>query len=158
MNMNKVSIYFLKFIVVLLFLLTFVIGLVLVPNIANFAGELYPDFIIIKFGIYLILYGILLCYIYVFYHFYQVLRQIEKKIVFTELTLGILKKIKCSVKIAIIIFLVGLPIFYFLTMDMDPPFWLFTSPIILPLLILLAVIHISEQLLEEVLNIVRTNK
>lgn len=150
--LKNVASHFLKLCIIVSVILGIIIGLFLVPNIANFAGKLYPNVFFMKYGIYTVLYGIILSYFYIFYKAFCILRRLDNGQIFTIQSMKILKKIQITLGIAICIFILGLPLFIVMTMEMDPPLWFFTSPIILPLLILFAITHIFEQLLKEVLE------
>lgn len=152
MNLNKISIYFLKFVVILIVILEIILSLLFVPKIANFAGDLRSDLYWIEMVVYIVLYGIIITYFYIFFLSFQLLHLIEKKMIFTELSLGKIQKIKFSSFIAICIGIAGFPLFRLFLKDLDPPMWFFTAPVIMPILITISLAHIFENLTKEILN------
>lgn len=93
----------------------------LVPNIGNYAAELYPDIAYIKYLILINLYATVVPFYFALYQAFKLVSFIDKGNAFSKLSVRALKKIKqCAVTISIL-YVVGMPLFYLVAERDDAP-------------------------------------
>ena len=123
--------------------------LFLVPNIANYAAELYPDMAYMKYLVLINMYAAAIPFYFALYQSYKLLRYIDRNDAFSALSVKALKTIKyCAVAISVL-YIMGLPLFYLIAELDDAP------GIILIILVIIAasaVIGIFAAVLQKLLG------
>ncbi|MDF2923491.1 MAG: rane protein [Paenibacillaceae bacterium] len=93
----------------------------LVPGIANYAAELYPDWPYIQYFFFAQLYATAVPFYIALYQAFKLLSYIDKNKAFSELSVQALKNIKnCAFAISGL-YVAGLPLFYLLAEADDAP-------------------------------------
>lgn len=93
----------------------------LVPEIANFAAELYPDHGFLKYLVLIDLYAAVIPFYVALYQAFKLLVLIDKNSAFSDLSVAALKNIKyCGVAISLL-YVAGLPLFYLIAEKDDAP-------------------------------------
>lgn len=119
--MKQGSTLFLKVAVILIGMPILALCIFLVPEIASFAAELYPDMAYIKYLIFIIFYGAAIPFYFALYQAFKLLSYIDKDKAFSKLSVKALKTIKyCAVAISAL-FVAGMPIFYLVAERDDAP-------------------------------------
>jgi len=117
----KLEILFLKLAVFLLGIPVLAICIFLVPEIANFAAELYPDMSYIKYLVLIDLYAAAIPFYFALYQAFKLLSHIDKNKAFSESSIRALNNIKyCAIAISSI-YVVGMPLFYLMAEMDDAP-------------------------------------
>jgi hypothetical protein len=112
---------FLKSAVILMGFPVLALCIFLVPEIANFAAELYPDIAYMKYLVYIDLYAAAIPFYFALYQAFKLLSYIDKNNAFSELSVSALKKIKyCAITISSL-YVVGMPLFYLVAEGDDAP-------------------------------------
>ena len=119
--MKRGSTFFLKVAVILIGIPVLALCIFLVPEIASFAAELYPDFTSIQYLVFIIFYAAAIPFYFALYQAFKLLNYIEKNKAFSELSVRVLKNIKYCAIIISSLFVVGLPIFYLIAEKDDAP-------------------------------------
>jgi len=119
--MKRGSTLFLKIAVILIGIPILALCIFLVPEIANFAVELYPDSSYLKYLVYIDLYAAAIPFYFALYQAFKLLNFIDKNQAFSDLSVRALKNIKyCAITISIL-FVAGMPIFYLMAERDDAP-------------------------------------
>ncbi|MED1270156.1 DUF2975 domain-containing protein [Bacillus mycoides] len=119
--MKQGSTLFLKIAIILIGMPVLALCIFLVPNIGNYAAELYPDIAYIKYLILINLYATVLPFYFALYQAFKLVSYIDKGNAFSKLSVRALKKIKnCAVTISIL-YVVGMPLFYLVAERDDAP-------------------------------------
>ncbi|MEK4701271.1 DUF2975 domain-containing protein [Solibacillus sp. FSL R7-0668] len=119
--MDRITTMFLKIAVILLAIPVLALCIFLVPEMANFAAELVPNFSYISYFVYFALDASAIPFYFALYQAFKLLRYIDKNQAFSSLSVSALKKIKyCAVTISILHLLV-LPLFYIFAELDDAP-------------------------------------
>ncbi|WP_242234872.1 DUF2975 domain-containing protein [Bacillus cereus group sp. BfR-BA-01316] len=119
--MKQGSTLFLKTAIILIGIPVLALCIFLVPNIGNYAAELYPDIAYIKYLILINLYATVLPFYFALYQAFKLVSFIDKGNPFSKLSVRALKKIKnCAVTISIL-YVVGMPLFYLVAERDDAP-------------------------------------
>jgi hypothetical protein len=112
---------FLKVVVFLIGIPILALCIFLVPEIANFAAELYPAHTYMKYLVLIDLYATAIPFYFALYQAFKLLSYIDKNKAFSELSVQVLKNIKyCAVTISIL-YVVGMPLFYLMAEKDDAP-------------------------------------
>ncbi|NOU85748.1 DUF2975 domain-containing protein [Paenibacillus sp. LMG 31460] len=112
---------FLKVVVFLIGIPILALCIFLVPEIANFAAELYPDHTYMKYLVLIDLYATAIPFYFALYQAFKLLSYIDKNKAFSELSVQVLKNIKyCAITISIL-YVVGMPLFYLIAEKDDAP-------------------------------------
>lgn len=128
--MEKVTTLFLKMAVILLGVPVLALCIFLVPEMANLAAKLLPEFAFIKYLVFIAFDASAIPFYFALYQAFKLLRYIDKNKAFSDLSVKALKKIKyCAITISILHVLVW-PLFYiFAEVDDDQELslsgWLF---------------------------------
>ena len=93
----------------------------LVPNIGNFAAELYPEMAYIKYLVFINLYATAIPYYFALYQTFKLLNYIDKNNAFSELSVKALKNIKYSALAISVLYVLGMPLFYLVAERDDAP-------------------------------------
>ncbi|MEK7016057.1 MULTISPECIES: DUF2975 domain-containing protein [Bacillus] len=119
--MKQGSTLFLKTAIILIGIPVLALCIFLVPNIGNYAAELYPDIAYIKYLILINLYATVVPFYFALYQAFKLVSFIDKGNAFSKLSVRALKKIKnCAVTISIL-YVVGMPLFYLVAERDDAP-------------------------------------
>ncbi|WP_264446862.1 DUF2975 domain-containing protein [Bacillus cereus] len=119
--MKQGSTLFLKTAIILIGIPVLALCIFLVPNIGNYAAELYPDIAYIKYLVLLNLYATVVPFYFALYQAFKLVSYIDKGNAFSKLSVRALKKIKqCAVTISIL-YVVGMPLFYLVAERDDAP-------------------------------------
>ncbi|WP_138752138.1 DUF2975 domain-containing protein [Paenibacillus sinopodophylli] len=119
--MKRGTTLFLKLAVIIIGIPALALYIFLMPEIGNFAHELYPDMAYLKYLIYIDLYATAIPFYLALYQAFKVLSYIDKNVAFSELSVRALKKIKyCAIGFSSL-FVLGLPLFYLIAEKDDAP-------------------------------------
>ncbi len=119
--MKRGSTLFLRLSVILIGLPILALCIFVVPNLANFAAELYPDMRYIRYLVFIVLYGGAIPFYLALYHAYKLLSYIDKNIAFSDLSVRALKAIKYCAIIISGLYVAGFPLFYLVSEKVDAP-------------------------------------
>jgi hypothetical protein len=156
--MKQGTTLFLKIAVILIGLPILALCIFLVPKIANFAAELYPDVAFMKYYVYLDIYASTIPFYIALYQAFKLLSYIDKNKAFSALSVRALKNIKrCAIAISIIYGL-GMPIFYLVAEVDDAPGVIVIGMIIIFASLVIAVFAaVLQKLLQEAIEIKSEN-
>ncbi len=119
--MERVTTLFLKVTVFLIGIPILALCIFWVPEIGDFAAELYPDYTYMKYLVLIDLYAAAFPFYFALYQAFKLLSYIDKNIAFSELSVKALMNIKyCAITISII-FVIGMPLFYLMAEIDDAP-------------------------------------
>ncbi|MEK5645211.1 MULTISPECIES: DUF2975 domain-containing protein [Paenibacillus] len=156
--MKRVSTLFLKVAVFLIGLPILALCIFVVPGIADFAAELYPDHAYLKYLVFADLYASAIPFYLALYQSFRLLIYIDRNEAFSELSVRALKNIKyCAVAISIL-YVAGLPLLYLIAEADDAP-----GVILIGLVIIFASMVIAffaavlQRLLKEAIDIKSEN-
>lgn len=156
--MKQVSTLFLKVAVFLIGMPILALCIFVVPGIANFAAELYPDHAYLKYLVFVDLYASAVPFYLALYQSFRLLIYIDRNEAFSDLSVRALKNIKyCAVAISIL-YVAGLPLLYLIAEADDAP-----GVILIGLVIIFASMVIAffaavlQRLLKEAIDIKSEN-
>ena len=156
--MKRGTTLFLKIAVIFIGIPVLALCIFLVPEIGNFAAELYPDIAYMKYLILIDLYAAAIPFYFALYQAFKLLSYIDKNKAFSDLSVKALKTIKyCAITISIL-FAAGMPLFYLIGDKDDAP-----GVIVLGLVIIFASMVIAvfaavlQRLLQEAIDIKSEN-
>ncbi|RKL65394.1 hypothetical protein CR203_20820 [Salipaludibacillus neizhouensis] len=119
--MKRGTTLFLRIALIIIGIPVLALCLFLVPEIANFAAELYPDIAYIKYLIFIDLYATAIPFYFALYQAFKLLSYIDKNKAFSELSVRALKVIKyCAFTISLL-YVVGMPLFFLIAEKDDAP-------------------------------------
>ncbi|MFZ7806757.1 DUF2975 domain-containing protein [Bacillus thuringiensis] len=157
MNLKRSSTTFLKVIIFLVGIAVLALCIFLVPEMANFAVNLYPNITLIKYLVFIVMYGAAVPFYVALYQAFNLLQYIDENTAFSELSVKALKNIKrCAVTISGL-YVLGLPLFHFIAKKMDPPIGLVGLIIVFASLVIAVFAAILQRLLQEAINIKSEN-
>ncbi|HDR8111478.1 hypothetical protein CN417_07220 [Bacillus thuringiensis] len=157
MNLKRSSTTFLKVIIFLVGIAVLALCIFLVPEMANFAANLYPNITLIKYLAFIVMYGAAVPFYVALYQAFNLLQYIDENTEFSELSVKALKNIKrCAVTISGL-YVLGLPLFHFIAKKMDPPIGLVGLIIVFASLVIAVFAAILQRLLQEAINIKSEN-
>ncbi|PEW99015.1 hypothetical protein CN446_07070 [Bacillus cereus] len=151
--MERVSTLFLKVAVFMIGLPVFALCIFLVPHMANFATKLYPNIALMKYLVFIVMYGAAIPFYCALYQAFNLLRYIDENKEFSELSVKVLKNIKCCAITISGLYVLGLPLFHFIAKKVDPPIGLMGIIIIFVSLVIAVFAAILQRLLQEAINI-----
>ncbi|MED4728307.1 hypothetical protein D1872_185310 [compost metagenome] len=156
--MKRGSTLFLKIAVILIGIPVLALCIFLVPGIANYAAELYPDFAYMKYLLLIDLYAAAIPFYFALYQAFKLLSYIDKNEAFSELSVRALKNIKyCAITISIL-YVVGMPLFYLIAeIDDAPGIILIGLVIIFASMVIAVFAAVLQRLLQEAINIKSEN-
>ncbi|OKP98790.1 DUF2975 domain-containing protein [Paenibacillus sp. P46E] len=157
MNVKRGSTTFLKVIIVLAGIAVLALCIFLVPRIANFAAELYPNVYLMKYLIFIVMYGAAVPFYLALYQSFNLLRYIDENTAFSELSVKALKNIKCCAMTISGLYVLGMPLFRFIAKKVDPPVGFLGLIIIFASLVIAVFAAILQRLLQEAINIKSEN-
>lgn len=119
--MERGTTLFLKAALILIGIPVLAMCIFVVPEIGNFAAELYPEQPYIKYLVLLDLYAAVIPFYLALYQAFKLLSYIDKNKAFSELSVRALKNIKyCAVTFSSL-FVAGMPLFYLMAEVDDAP-------------------------------------
>ncbi|MDV7767135.1 DUF2975 domain-containing protein [Peribacillus sp. CSMR9] len=156
--MKQVSTIFLKIAVILIGMPILVLCIFLVPGIAKFAAELYPDMAYLKYLVLIDLYASAIPFYFALYQAFKLLSFIDKNKAFSELSVRALKKIKyCAITISSL-YVAGMPLFYLMAeMDDAPGIILIGLVVIFASMVIAVFAAVLQRLLQEAIDIKSEN-
>ncbi|WP_442599874.1 DUF2975 domain-containing protein [Neobacillus sp. D3-1R] len=156
--MKQGTTLFLKMAVILIGLPILALCIFLVPNIADFAAELYPGHTYLKYLVFIDLYAAAIPFYMALYQAFKLLSYIDKNNAFSELSVMALKNIKkCAITISSL-FVLGLPLFYLVANADDAPGVMVIGLILIFASTVIAVFAaVLQRLLQEAIDIKSEN-
>ncbi|AZV47594.1 DUF2975 domain-containing protein [Bacillus halotolerans] len=156
--MKRGSTLFLKIAVILIGIPVIALCIFLVPQIANFAAELYPDISYLKYLVYIDLYAAAIPFYFALYQAFTLLSYIDRNKAFSELSVRALKKIKyCAITISLLL-VAGMPLFYLIAeMDDAPGIILIGLVLIFASMVIAVFAAVLQRLLQEAIDIKSEN-
>ncbi|MED4813876.1 DUF2975 domain-containing protein [Bacillus atrophaeus] len=156
--MKRGTTLFLKIAVFLIGIPVLALCIFLVPEIANFAAELYPDIVYIKYLVLINLYASVIPFYFALYQAFKLLSYIDKNKAFSELSVRALKNIKyCAITISIL-FVMGMPLFYLMAEKDDAPGIILIGLVVIFASMVIAVFAaVLQKLLKEAIDIKSEN-
>ncbi|MGK9428796.1 DUF2975 domain-containing protein [Peribacillus sp. RS7] len=156
--MKRGTTLFLKIAVILIGIPVLALCIFLVPEIANFAAELYPDIAYMKYLVLIDLYASAIPFYFALYQAFKLLSYIDKNKAFSELSVRALKIIKyCAITISIL-YVAGMPLFYLMAeMDDAPGIILIGMVVIFASMVVAVFAAVLQRLLKEAIDIKAEN-
>ncbi|WP_053374378.1 DUF2975 domain-containing protein [Paenibacillus sp. FJAT-27812] len=156
--MERGTTLFLKAAVILIGIPVLALCIFLVPEIANFAAELYPDMTYLKYLVFIELYAPAIPFYFALYQAFKLLSYIDKSKAFSELSVRALKNIKyCAITISSL-FVVGMPLFYLIAEKDDAPGIIVIGLVLIFASMVIAVFAaVLQKLLKEAIDIKSEN-
>ncbi|AJH70418.1 DUF2975 domain-containing protein [Bacillus cereus] len=156
--MKQGSTLFLKTAVILMGIPILAMCIFLVPNIGNFAAELYPEMAYIKYLVFINLYATAIPYYFALYQTFKLLNYIDKNNAFSELSVKALKNIKYSALAISVLYVLGMPLFYLVAERDDAPGIIVIGMIIIFASMVIAVFAaVLQRLLKDAIDIKSEN-
>lgn len=122
-------------------------------HMANFATKLYPNIAPMKYLVFIVMYGAAIPFYCALYQAFNLLRYIDENKEFSEISVKVLKNIKCCAITISGLYVLGLPLFHFIAKKVDPPIGLMGIIIIFVSLVIAVFAAILQRLLQEAINI-----
>jgi len=156
--MKQVSTLFLKIAVIYMGIPILALCIFVVPNIGDFAAELYRNIAYMKLLVLTDLYAAAIPFYFALYQTFKLLNYIDKNEAFSDLSVKALMKIKyCAIAISII-YVVGMPLFYLMAEKNDAPLIILIGMVIIFASMVVAVFAaVLQRLLEEAIKIKSEN-
>ncbi|MED3125349.1 DUF2975 domain-containing protein [Bacillus wiedmannii] len=156
--MKQGSTLFLKTAIVLIGIPVFALCIFLIPNIGNYAADLYPDIAYIKYLVLINLYATVIPFYFALYQAFKLVSYIDKGNAFSKLSVRALKKIKqCAITISVL-YVVGMPLFYLVAERDDAPGIIIIGMILIFASIVIAVFAaVLQRLLKDAIDIKSEN-
>ncbi|MFD1773765.1 DUF2975 domain-containing protein [Paenibacillus rhizophilus] len=156
--MERGTTLFLNVAVILIGIPVLALCIFLVPEIANFAAELYPDYTYIKYLVFIDLYAAALPFYFALYQAFKLLSYVDKNKAFSELSVRALKNIKyCAITISGL-FVAGMPLFYLMAERDDAPGIIVIGMVLIFASMVIAVFAaVLQKLLKEAIDIKSEN-
>ncbi|WP_141992914.1 DUF2975 domain-containing protein [Bacillus sp. B4EP4a] len=149
---------FLKIAVIFIGIPVLALCIFFVPEIANFAAELYPDMTYLKYLVFIDLYASAIPFYFALYQAFKLLSYIDKNKAFSELSVRALKTIKnCAITISGL-YVLGMPLFYLIAdMDDAPGIILIGMVVIFASMVIAVFAAVLQRLLQEAIDIKSEN-
>ncbi|TMV48718.1 DUF2975 domain-containing protein [Paenibacillus mesophilus] len=156
--MKRGTTLFLKVAVILIGIPVLALCIFLVPEIANYAAELYPDHTYLKYLIFIDLYVSAIPFYFALYQAFKLLCYIDKNKAFSELSVRALKNITyCAVTISGV-YVLGMPLFYLMAERDDAPGVILIGLVLIFASMVIAVFAaVLQKLLKEAIDIKSEN-
>lgn len=156
--MKQGSTLFLKTAIILIGIPVFALCIFLIPNIGNYAADLYPDIAYIKYLVLINLYATVIPFYFALYQAFKLVSYIDKGNAFSKLSVRALKKIKqCAVTISVL-YVVGMPLFYLVAERDDAPGIIIIGMILIFASMVIAVFAaVLQRLLKDAIDIKSEN-
>ncbi|MEC0204394.1 DUF2975 domain-containing protein [Paenibacillus lautus] len=156
--MKRGSTLFLRMAVILIGIPVLALCVFVVPEIANFMAELYPDHTYLKYLVFIDLYATAIPFYFALYQAYKLLGYIDKNKAFSELSVRVLKNIKNCAVIISSLFVVGMPLFYLIAEKDDAPgIILIGMALIFASMVIAVFAAVLQKLLKEAIDIKSEN-
>ncbi|MFA1712086.1 DUF2975 domain-containing protein [Peribacillus frigoritolerans] len=149
---------FLKIAVILIGIPVLALCIFVVPEIANFAAELYPEMAYLKYFVLIDLYASAIPFYFALYQAFKLLSYIDKNKAFSELSVRALKTIKnCAITISVL-YVAGMPLFYLMAERDDAPGIILIGMVVIFASMVIAVFAaVLQRLLQEAIDIKSEN-
>ncbi|MFC4104250.1 DUF2975 domain-containing protein [Paenibacillus xanthanilyticus] len=156
--MKRGTTLFLKAAVILMGIPVLALCIFLVPQIADFIVELYPDHGYLRYLVYLMFYGSAVPFYIALYQSFKLLTYIDTNQAFSDLSVLALKNIRnCALTISGI-FVAGLPLFYLIAERDDAPGVILVGMVLIFASLVIAVFAaVLRRLLQEAIDIKSEN-
>ncbi|HDR8180714.1 TPA: DUF2975 domain-containing protein [Bacillus thuringiensis] len=156
--MKQGSTLFLKTAIILIGIPVFALCIFLIPNIGNYAADLYPDIAYIKYLVLINLYATVIPFYFALYQAFKLVSYIDKGNAFSKLSVRALKKIKqCAITICVL-YVVGMPLFYLVAERDDAPGIIIIGMILIFASMVIAVFAaVLQRLLKDAIDIKSEN-
>lgn len=156
--MNRMSTIFLKIALVLIGIPILALCIFLVPKIANYSADIFPNIAYIKYLVFIYLYVTAIPFYFALYQAFKLLSYIDKNKAFSGLSVRALKNIKyCAVTISIF-YAAGMPVFYLMAETDDAPGIIVIGLVIIFASMVIAVFAaVLQKLLKEAIDIKSEN-
>jgi hypothetical protein len=156
--MKRGTTLFLKIAVILIGLPVLAMCIFLVPEIGNYAEELYPDIAYMKYLVLIDLYAAAIPFYFALYQALKLLSYIDKNKAFSDLSVKALKNIKyCAITISVL-YVVGMPLFFLIGDKDDAPGVIVIGLVIIFASMVIAVFAaVLQRLLQEAIDIKSEN-
>ncbi|MEK3807528.1 DUF2975 domain-containing protein [Bacillus sp. FSL H8-0547] len=119
--MKRGTTLFLKAAIILIGLPVIALCIFLVPEIGNFAAELYPEQTYLKYLVLIVLYATAVPFYFALYQSFHLLNLIDRNHAFSDFAVEALKKIKYSAFSFSALYVLGMPLFYLMAERDDAP-------------------------------------
>lgn len=156
--MKRGTTLFLKAAVILIGIPILALCIFVVPGIANYSAELYPDHTYLKYLVFIDFYAAAIPFYMALYHAFRLLNFIDQNKAFSEYSVHALMRIKnCAITISGI-FVVGLPLFYLIAERDDAPGIILVGLVLIFASLVIAVFAaVLQKLLKEAIDIKSEN-
>ncbi|WP_342512073.1 DUF2975 domain-containing protein [Sporosarcina sp. FSL K6-1522] len=156
--MKRGTTLFLKIAVILIGIPVLALCIFLVPEIANFAVELYPDMASVKYLVLFDMYAAAIPFYFALYQAFKLLSYIDNNHAFSDLSVKALKVIKyCAIAISLL-YAVGMPLFYLIAEADDAPGIIVIGLVLIFASLVIAVFAaVLQKLLQEAIHIKSEN-
>ena len=156
--MNRMSTIFLKIALVLIGIPILALCIFLVPKIANYSAELFPNIAYIKYLVFIYLYVTAIPFYFALYQAFKLLSYIDKNKAFSGLSVRALKNIKYCANTISILYVAGMPLFYLVAEIDDAPGIIVIGLVIIFASMVIAVFAaVLQKLLKEAIDIKSEN-
>lgn len=156
--MKRGSTLFLRIAVILIGIPVLALCIFVVPEIAAFIAELYPDHTYLRNLVFIDLYATAIPFYFALYQAYKLLGYIDKNKAFSELSVRVLKNIKNCATIISSLFVVGMPLFYLIAEKDDAPgIILIGMALIFASMVIAVFAAVLQKLLKEAIDIKSEN-
>ncbi|WP_203288510.1 DUF2975 domain-containing protein [Metabacillus sp. cB07] len=119
--MKRGTTLFLKTAIILIGLPVIALCIFVIPEIGNFAAELYPEQTFLKYLVFIDLYATAIPFYFALYQSFHLLNLIDRNQAFSDYAVEALKKIKYCAFSFSALYVFGLPIFYLMAERDDAP-------------------------------------
>ncbi|MCY9659238.1 DUF2975 domain-containing protein [Paenibacillus chondroitinus] len=156
--MKRGSTLFLKIVLFLIGIPVLALCIYLVPKIANYAVELYPDHDYLDVLVMMDLYATAIPFYLALYQAFKLLGYIDKSTAFSELSVRALKIIKYCAMTFSGLYVIGLPLFYLIAEKDDAPGIIVIGLVLIGASFVIAVFAaVLQKLLKEAIDIKSEN-
>lgn len=156
--MERGTTLFLKAAVIVMGIPVLALCIFMVPEIANFIAELYPDYAYLKYLVFIDLYAAAIPFYFALYQALKLLSYIDHNKAFSELSVRVLKNIKICAIIISSLYVVGMPLFYLIAEKDDAPGIIVIGLVMIFASLVIAVFAaVLQKLLKEAIDIKSEN-
>ena len=156
--MERGTTLFLKITVILIGIPVLALCIFVVPPIANYAAELYPDHTYLKYLVFIDLYATAIPFYFALFYAFRLLSYIDMNKAFSELSVRVLKNIKFCAIICSGLYVVGMPLFYLIAEKDDAPGIILIGMVMIFASMVIAVFAaVLQKLLKEAIDIKSEN-
>ncbi|MBW7475306.1 DUF2975 domain-containing protein [Paenibacillus oenotherae] len=156
--MERGTTLFLKAAVIVIGIPVLALCIFLVPEIARFITELYPEHTYLQYLVYIDLYAAAIPFYFALYQAFKLLGYIDNNKAFSELSVQVLKNIKyCAITISGL-YVLGMPLFYLIAEKDDAPGIILIGMVMVFASLVIAVFAaVLQRLLKEAIDIKSEN-